>query len=159
MRLGPVRRGRCTGGAESDHGPSCMYVMKALFLPSRSPVRLPAMLAGAGWLDANGGYGAWRGAAACGCPRPPSKNISGPGMLGQYAAAVIRCGQTWIAGSDDLQPDRCARGSVGPLAIFRRLWSAVSNPASSASATVSHQRHQLSAEVCRCWLSLALPAA
>ena len=60
-----------------------MYVMKALFPVSRPPVRLPAMLAGAGWLDANGGYGAWRGAAACGCPRPPGKNISGPGMLGQ----------------------------------------------------------------------------
>ena len=40
-------------------------------LPSMSPVRLPAMLAGAGWLDANGGYGAWRGAAACGWAADP----------------------------------------------------------------------------------------
>ena len=70
---------------------------------------------------------------------------------------VIRCRQTWIAGSEDLQPDHWDRGSVGPLAIFGPRWSAVSNPAFISILQRSPTSHQRSGRRCRCCLSLALP--
>ena len=112
-----------------------MYVMKALFpvcLRSDYPPCSPAL---AGSMQMVGMVHGGRGAAACGCPRPPSKNISGPGMLGQYAAACGRIPCVPVSRTAATSIAWRRRGE----ALFQRL------------AAVCRFRWQVQPTKCICW--------